>query len=200
MNPYSFTPETILMAYCNGYFPMGKERSKHIEWYRPDPRAVFDLNDFHIPRSLKKLLDKKDYDVRFDQNFDVVMTHCQKRREGTWITDEFIQQYKAIHHLGYAHSLEVYQNNCLIGGLYGLSIGGAFFGESMFHIKSNYSKVALCELVFHMKKNGMTLLDAQFYNEHLKQFNLKLIPDSLYIQKLHDALQQQIEFNPVMKV
>ena len=190
-----FTPKDVLNAYCHGFFPMGEKGSYEISWFRPNPRAIFNLNDFHIPTSLKKILRKAEYTVKINTAFHKVITLCaNNRKDGTWITKDFINLYYEIHKLGFAHSLEIYEDNCLLGGLYGISINGAFFGESMFSLKSNFSKIALCELVFRMKAKKMTLLDTQFSNNHLKQFNISLISDASYYKLLEKALSLKVKF------
>lgn len=137
---------------------------------------------------------KKTYEVRINGCFEAVMRHCMKRSEGTWITEEMIGAYTRVHRMGFAHSLEIYCEGRLTGGLYGISMGGAFCGESMFHLVSNHSKIALCELVHRMKRRKMILLDAQFPNDHLKQFNLEMIPDAVYYRKLQIALTLSTRF------
>lgn len=189
-----FNPEVVLKAYCNAFFPMGETDSNEIKWFRPDPRAIISLETFHVPTSLKKLMRKTKYCVKINSDFKRVITLCKKRPEGSWITNDIIKLYYEIHKLGYAHSLEIYQNSTLQGGLYGISINGAFFGESMFTLKSNFSKIALCELVSRMKTRKMSLLDVQFSNPHLTQFNLSLISDKQYYALLQKALALNVNF------
>lgn len=191
----TFNEELVLNAYCNAYFPMGEGNSDRISWYRPDPRAIIPVDSFHIPHSLLKIINKKNYEVRLDTSFDKVVRLCrQTHSEGIWISDKIIKVYNRIYEMGYAHSLEIYKNNELAGGLYGVSIGGAFFGESMFQTVSNCSKIALCELVYRMRQKKMILLDTQFSTPHLSQFNLKMIPDKEYYEILQKAIRLPVSF------
>lgn len=193
--PIPFNEEVLLNAYCHGYFPMGEEESDDIEWYRPDPRAIFPLDEFHISRSLAKKLKKKEYEVRINSCFQKIITLCRNQhKEGIWITEKMIAMYSSLHSRGFAHSLEIYQKNELAGGLYGVSMGGAFFGESMFHLQTDCSKIALCELVFRMKQKGMILLDTQFSTPHLEHFGVKTIPDSEYYSLLGKAVALPVSF------
>ncbi|EKD28125.1 MAG: hypothetical protein ACD_79C00422G0010 [uncultured bacterium] len=194
MTTIKLTPELIISAYCNGYFPMGLDNTSEIGWFRPDPRAIIDLDDFHISNSLKRFQKKLFYEVKINYDFRTVMKYCMNRKEGTWITTEMLDLYYEIHKLGFAHSLEIYVDGQLGGGLYGISIHGAFFGESMFYLKSNCSKIALMELVSRMKKKGMILLDTQFTNKHMDQFNIKHIKDKDYILLLEKALGLPVSF------
>lgn len=191
-----FNEETALNAYCSGFFPMGSAKSDEVEWYRPDPRAIVPLDDsFHIPKSLMKILKKNDYTVKINTEFEAVIKHCSNiHKDGVWITDKIIEIYIKLHQMGFAHSLEIFKNSELAGGLYGVSINGAFFGESMFHLQSNCSKIALCELVFRLRNKNFILLDTQFSNPHLKQFNIKLIKDSDYMKTLRKALNLKTGF------
>lgn len=190
-----FNEEVLLNSYCHGYFPMGEEKSDDIKWFRPDPRAIFPLDEFHISRSLLKKIKKKEYEIRIDSCFQKIIRLCQtQHKEGIWITEKMIAMYFSLHTKGFAHSLEVYLNNQLAGGLYGVAIGGAFFGESMFHLQTDCSKIALCELVFRMKQKGMILLDTQFSTPHLERFGVKSIPDSEYYALLRKAINLPVSF------
>ncbi|MBN2143808.1 MAG: leucyl/phenylalanyl-tRNA--protein transferase [Candidatus Aureabacteria bacterium] len=189
-----FTEEFLLNAYCHGYFPMGCGDSGEIRWYRPDPRAVIPLDGFHISKSLSRLIRKKTHEVRINTCFEKVMRYCMKLHGDTWITEKMVPIYTRLHQLGYAHSLEIYMNDTLAGGLYGVSIAGAFFGESMFHLQNNASKIALCELVLRMRGKGMALLDTQFINPHIAQFYVETIPDHEYMTLLHQALSLPVSF------
>ena len=192
--PIPFNPEVVLRAYSEGFFPMAENQKDWIRWYRPDPRAIFPLKDFHVPTSLKRFMKRRSYEVEWNRNFEQVMRYCQNREEGSWISEEMIEVYSELNHMGFTHSLEVKHEGKLCGGLYGVRLGGAFFGESMFTLKSNFSKVALVELVKKMKEKKMILLDAQFHNAHLEQFNLKMISDQDYIQLLKKALILKVNF------
>jgi leucyl/phenylalanyl-tRNA--protein transferase len=189
-----FTEEVVVGAYCHGYFPMGNPDDDIIRWYRPDPRAVIPLDRFHIPRSLKRFIRKEPYSVRFNVQFEEVMRLCREAHGDSWITPKMIEVYTRMHHRGYAHSVEIYSKDQLSGGLYGVSIGGLFCGESMFFLKSNYSKIALVELVKRLRDQSMVLLDTQFTNNHIDQFNVTLIPDDVYYQELQRAISLPIRF------
>ena len=194
-NSIPFNEEVLINAYCHGYFPMGEEDTDEIEWYRPDPRAIFPLGEFHVSRSLARKIKKRDYEIRINTCFQDIIRHCRKQHsEGVWITEKMMAMYSSLHAKGFAHSLEVYKNNQLAGGLYGVAIGGAFFGESMFHLQTDCSKIALCELVFRMKQKGMILLDTQFSTPHLERFGVKNVPDSEYYKLLRKAISLPVSF------
>ena len=186
-------PQFLLMAYCNGYFPMADSKTGEIGWYSPDPRAVFDLNEFKTPRSLKQTIRKKNFDIRVDNRFEQVIRACGGRNE-TWISEDIIQTYLELHRLGFAHSVESWKEGKLAGGLYGVAVGGAFFGESMFSIDRDASKVALAFLVKRMSEHGFTLLDTQWVTPHLARFGAKEIPRAEYLDKLKKAIQQKCRF------
>ena len=189
-----FNEYLLLFAYRNASFPMGNPDTQEIRWYRPEQRAIIPLKSFHISKSLRKALNKKKYEVKINQQFETVMRHCMSQHKESWITEEMIAVYTRAHHKGFAHSLEIYQNGELAGGLYGISISGVFCGESMFHLKENASKIALCELVFRMRERGMTLLDTQYSNSHIEQFHVELIQDEEYYRRLQTALQLATSF------
>ncbi len=161
-------PEVLLQGYQLGVFPMAMEDGS-IEWFSPDPRGVLPLDDFHVPHALERVLRKEVFEIRLDSDFAEVIRHCAQRPE-TWINDEIIESYTQLHELGHAHSVEAWADNKLAGGLYGVSLGGAFFGESMFHEKTDASKVALCALVEHLRARRFLLLDTQWLTPHLQQF------------------------------
>jgi leucyl/phenylalanyl-tRNA--protein transferase len=161
-------PEVLLQGYQLGVFPMAMEDGS-IEWFSPDPRGVLPLEDFHVPHALERVLRKDVFAIRLDTDFAQVIRRCAKRPE-TWINDEIIESYTRLHELGHAHSVEAWADNKLAGGLYGVSLGGAFFGESMFHERTDASKVALCALVEHLRGRRFLLLDTQWLTPHLKQF------------------------------
>ena len=140
------TPELILRGYCSGYFPMGDETGE-IRWFSPDPRAVFEYERFHVPRSLRKTIDRGGFEIRINTHFRQVMLACADRPDGTWITPPILENYCRLHARGLAHSVEAWRDAKLVGGLYGVAIGGAFFGESMFHRETDASKVALAWLM-----------------------------------------------------
>ncbi len=188
---HEFTPELIVRAYCMGIFPMGD--ADGIRWYSPDPRCIIDLNEFHASGRLLRTCKKQLFDIRVNTAWADVITECA-RRESTWITDDIFQAYTALHQVGLAHSVEAYQNGALVGGLYGLSLGGAFMGESMFHHVTDASKVCLVYLVERLVEHGFVLLDCQYMTDHLSQFNAKLISQQEYLARLEKALCLERQF------
>ncbi|MCX8493684.1 MAG: leucyl/phenylalanyl-tRNA--protein transferase [Chthoniobacterales bacterium] len=186
-------PDLLLEAYASGIFPMGMPDGE-IRWYSPDPRGILPLEEFHTPHGLKRILRKRSWDVRIDTAFQEVMQACASREE-TWITEVIAESYTLLFESGHAHSVEVWQDDKLVGGLYGVSIGGAFFGESMFHRVTNASKVALWHLVEILKKGGFTLLDSQWTTPHLEQFGAREIPRSDYLEKLAAAITLKTTFS-----
>jgi len=187
-------PDFLLMAYRSGYFPMAESKSGEIQWHSPDPRAIFDLKEFYIPRSLLLRVKKKQFEIEINREFEAVMRRCADREE-TWISEEVVQSYRELHRLGFAHSVECWRDEKLVGGLYGVSIAGAFFGESMFSIERDASKVALVFLVHRLKDLGYELLDTQFLTPHLARFGAKEIPRKEYLERLEKALKKQCVFN-----
>lgn len=190
-NPLS--PEILISAYTQGYFPMPDENTGKVNWYRPDPRATIPLDGFHVSKSLRRLLQKGNYEVLFSKDFQKVMQECANRKE-TWITPEFVKAYSRLHRLGFAHSLEIYQKGELVGGTYGVSIRGCFFAESMFHKKANMSKVALFELTEHLKAKKFHLLECQFLTPHLESLGAIAISDKEYQKKLREGLEIDTSF------
>jgi leucyl/phenylalanyl-tRNA---protein transferase len=182
----------LLEAYCTGIFPMAMENGE-IAWFSPDPRGIIPLDGFHLPHGLKRALRKGNFEVRLDTSFEAVMRACADRPE-TWISDRIIQSYANLHRLGFAHSIETWTDNKLAGGLYGVSVQGAFFGESMFHRVPDASKVALVALVNRLNDRGFRLLDTQFVNNHLKQFGAIEIPRQKYMRLLKEALAVEAHF------
>jgi leucyl/phenylalanyl-tRNA--protein transferase len=189
-----FNEHVLKLAYSEGCFPMGIQGTDEIQWYRPDPRAIIPLELFHISKSLRKTLKKKEHTIKINQQFETVIRYCMSLRKESWITEKMIPAYVRAHQKGFAHSLEVYQDEQLAGGLYGISMSGVFCAESMFHLKTNASKIALCELVFRMRERGMVLLDIQFSNPHTEQFHVALIRDEEYDQRLKTALALPVSF------
>jgi leucyl/phenylalanyl-tRNA--protein transferase len=159
-----------------------------IEWFSPPRRAIIEPAAFHVPRSLRQTYRQKRFELCIDRDFPRVVAACAERPDGTWISREIIRVYTELHRLGFAHSVETWQGAELAGGLYGVSLGGAFFGESMFHRASNASKVALVCLVERMRQRGMVLLDCQFMTEHLRQFGTIEITRRAYLRRLAAAL------------
>jgi leucyl/phenylalanyl-tRNA--protein transferase len=186
-------PQFLCAAYCNGYFPMADPNTGEINWYSPDPRTIFDLNEFHIPRSLKLTLKKKEYEIRINKKFEEVMRACAEREE-TWISETIIQSYIQLHQLGHAHSVETWKDGKLAGGLYGVAIRGAFFGESMFSRLRDASKIALVNLVMRLKERGFTLLDTQYLTSHLEKFGAREIPRNEYLIQLEESLTKSCSF------
>lgn len=187
------TPELLSLAYAEGYFPMPDPETGKVLWFNPDPRAVIPLDGFHVSHSLKKELRKEAFRVTFDTAFVEVMRACADR-EDTWITEEFVEAYSALHRLGRAHSVEVWRGEELHGGVYGVSLGGAFFAESKFHRSRNTSKIALYHLVEHLKAHGFMLLEVQFITPHLKTLGAVEIPATDYEKRLREALRKRARF------
>ena len=187
------TTEDVLWGYQQGIFPMGDDRGR-VTYYSCDPRAIIDPKTFYTPRTLRQLHRQQRFELAVNRDFPAVMAACADRPEGTWIVPEIVRVYTELHELGFAHSVEAYRDGELAGGLYGVSIGGVFFGESMFYGVTNASKVALVHLVERMTERGMTLLDVQFMTEHLRQFGAVEIPHDDYLQRLAAALQLPTRF------
>ena len=186
------TPPILMRAYSVGCFPM-PNRWGVIEWYQPDPRAILPLDGFHTSRSLQKKLKAGVFDVTYDTNFLGVMKGCAQRKP-TWINAEFLRAYGELHAMGRAHSVEVWQGGKLVGGTYGVHLGGAFFAESKFHTVTDASKVALAKLVERLNERGFSLLEVQFLTPHLAQFGVIEIPHAEYMARLKAALKLNCEF------
>lgn len=185
--PTAITPQLVLQAYAAGAFPMGGPGGR-IAWYSPDPRCIFDLERFNVPRSVARVIRAGAFEVRVNTAFGRVIRACADRAEGTWITPAIMRLYTALHENGYAHSVEAWRDGKLAGGLYGVALGGAFFGESMFHTVTNASKVALVALVERLRARGFTLLDTQWSTPHLRMFGALEIPRAEYLRRLERAL------------
>lgn len=186
--PEELQPEYLLEAYCQGYFPMGGYDDGEIRWFSPEKRGIIPLDDrFHIPHGLKRTLKKQPFQIRMDTAFLEVIAACGNRDE-VWIDGDIKKAYIGLHELGFAHSVECWDEEGLQGGLYGVSIGKAFFGESMFTRKTDASKVALVALVSFLRENGFLLLDSQWLNPHLKQFGACEIPRKSYLKRLRESL------------
>lgn len=184
-------PERLLMAYRKGIFPWFNPEDP-ILWWSPSPRTVFFPDRVHVSRSLNKLIRQGVYQVTFDENFPAVITACSEPRayaDGTWISPEIIAAYTELHRQGYAHSVEVWQDGELVGGLYGMALGKVFFGESMFSRADNASKVGFVTLVERLKKNGFVLIDAQVANPHLFNLGAVEIPRAEFQSMLLDFAQ-----------
>lgn len=185
--------DLLLYAYRSGTFPMALDDGE-ISWFSPDPRAIIPIDGrFHIPHGLARVLKRKPFEIRIDSAFEDVMRGCAKRKE-TWINGEIFQSYMNLHRLGHAHSVECWKDGTLAGGLYGVSIGGAFFGESMFHEVTDASKVALHALVMRMRERGFKLLDTQWTTDHLRTFGACSVPRAEYLKMLRAAVAADCSF------
>lgn len=180
-------PDVLLPAYAIGIFPMADDEGE-IRWFSPDPRAVIELDAFKTTRSLRSTLKHGVFDVTINHAFEQVIEACADRPEGTWISQDIRSAYCELHRRGFAHSVETWKGGELVGGLYGVAIGGAFFGESMFHFMSDASKVAMVRLVERMRERGFALLDVQFVTEHLLRFGAVEIPRLQYERRLARAI------------
>lgn len=192
------TPEVLLKAYSCGIFPMAERADDPaLYWIEPRDRGVLPLDGFHVPRRLARAVRRTDYEVRVDESFEDVVAACADPAPGrrqTWINDQIRRLYKGLFDQGNAHSVEVWRERRLVGGLYGVHLGAAFFGESMFRRERDMSKVALVHLVARLRYGGFALLDAQFITEHLKQFGALEISRPEYHRRLETALRQPADF------
>ena len=187
-------PLSVLRAaYRDGWFPMSERGTRLIEWFSPDPRVVLPLTAFHVPARLGRTLRAGRFEIRIDTAFPAVMAGCAER-DDTWISDVIMETYQALHLAGEAHSVECWSGGRLAGGLYGVSLGGAFFGESMFHVETDASKVALAALVDRLRARGFALLDLQWVTPHLAQFGATEIRRGQYLQLLRQALARNCAF------
>ena len=188
------TPDLLLRAYSIGLFPMAEERdSKQLFWVEPEARGVFPLDGLKVSRSLAKSVRSDRFEVRADGDFGAVMRACAER-DRTWINAEILRLYGELHRQGRAHSVETYENGELVGGLYGVSLGAAFFGESMFHRVTDASKTALVHLAARLKLGGYGLLDAQFVTPHLASLGAIEVSRAQYRARLQDALSRNADF------
>ena len=194
---YIYAPETIIKAYSLGVFPMAESRDDGaLHFYEPQQRGILPINPPHIPRRLLRLVRQTRWQVTINTDFRAVIEGCAEQtesREDSWINAEIIRLYLALHKMGFAHSFEVWEDKALIGGLYGIKLGGAFFGESMFSRRSNASKIALAHLMARLYYGNFTLLDAQFTNDHLLQFGLIEVPKQEFQKQLQTALAHPAE-------
>jgi len=192
------TPEILLNAYSVGIFPMAEDASsKELHWYSPEERGIIPLEGFYVPGKLRRFYNKKPFEICVDRNFRKTMELCaepQKDRKSTWINDDIINLYCRLHEMGFAHSVECYENNNLIGGLYGVALRGVFCGESMFSRRTNASKVALIKLVELLNEKGFILLDTQYITDHLKQFGAVEISREQYQLRLSEALKIDVKW------
>jgi leucyl/phenylalanyl-tRNA--protein transferase len=186
------TTEILEACYRAGAFPMADSFGR-IEFYRSDPRSVLEFEDLHVPRSLGRVIRKGTYEVRVDEDFGGVIRACADREE-TWINAEIVDAYIRLHHAGKAHSVEAYREGELVGGLYGVALGAAFMGESMFTRVRDASKVCLIYLVDRLQKRGYVLLDCQIQNPHLARLGAREIPEDEYLRRLEHALNLDRSF------
>lgn len=190
--------DLLLAAYASGWFPMADDEGQ-LSWYSPDPRGIIPLESFHVPARLRRVIRRGPFRIQVDTVFEQVIRACAEAERGpgesgTWISEEIVESYVALHELGYAHSVEAWQADALVGGLYGVALRGAFFGESMFHRVTDASKVALAALVDHLRARGFLLLDTQWVTPHLEQFGAIEIPRSDYLHLLERSLKRQATF------
>lgn len=199
--PPRITPDMLIWAYQHGMFPMARSRDEPVDWFTANPRAVMPLDSFHVPHSLRKRIRSGAFVVTRDQAFEQVIRACAEPRAyeaNTWINQQIIESFAALHRRGTAHSVEAWTQagdgggREMAGGLYGVALGGAFFGESMFSRRTDASKVCLVHLVEHLKSRGFKLLDVQFRNPHLEQFGIEEIDHEQYMQRLGEAMAMPV--------
>jgi leucyl/phenylalanyl-tRNA--protein transferase len=187
--------DTLVSAYASGWFPMAVEPGD-IQWFSPEPRGIIPLDSFHVPSRLARVVRQGRFEVAVDREFEAVIRACAARpdEDGSWIDGEIIESYLALHRQGIAHSVEAWRGGTLAGGLYGVALGGAFFGESMFHHETDASKVALAALVDRLRARGYRLLDVQWVTPHLEQFGAREIPRRRYLRLLDAAIRVKATF------
>lgn len=197
---YRIPPDLLLKAYASGVFPMAESAADpEVFWVRPESRGVIPLDAFHIPKSLAKTIKRGSFSIRIDYDFEGVIEACAEvrdERRNTWINAPIREAYTALHHRGHCHSVEAWREGRLVGGLYGVRLGRAFFGESMFSRERDASKVCLVHLVARLRDRNFALLDTQFTTEHLKRFGAIDIPRAKYEKVLAAALEGEAVFNP----
>jgi leucyl/phenylalanyl-tRNA--protein transferase len=186
-------PENMIRLYASGAFPMADEKTGIINWYMPDVRTIIPLDSFNIPRSAKKTIEEENFEIKYDTDFEGVLAGCADR-ESTWISNELIDAYRRLKKRGFIHTVETWKDGKLVGGLYGVTFRGAFFGESMFSKVSQASKAALISLLKHLTEKEFVLLDVQFMTEHLKMFGAIEISFEAYTKLLHKAYAKMCEF------
>ena len=194
----ALTPDLLLRAYAAGIFPMAEDADDpEVFWVDPDERGVLPLDAFHLSRRLRRTVRQDLFEIRCDAAFEAIVRACAEprpERPRTWINEEIVRLYAALFRLGFAHSVESWHGGELVGGLYGVALGGAFFGESMFARVSDASKVALAHLVARLRLGRFRLLDTQFVTHHLRQFGAQEIPRALYRRRLAQALEANAHF------
>ena len=181
------TPDLVLAGYRAGVFPMAQDDGE-IYWFSPEPRCIFEFDHFHVPRSTRQLIQRGVFEIRVNTAFDQVIAACADRAEGTWISPEIMRVFGELHRQGHAHSVEAWKDDALAGGLYGVAIGGAFFGESMYFDVTGASKVALVALMERLRQRGFVLVDTQWTTSHLARFGTTEIPRRDYLRRLRAAL------------
>jgi len=186
-------PENMIRLYASGAFPMADAETGNINWHLPDIRTIIPLDNFNVPRSAKKLIEEKKFEIRFDTDFESVVASCADR-ESTWISDDLKSAYRRLKKRGHIHTVETWKDGRLVGGLYGVTFRGAFFGESMFSKVSQASKAALADLLKHLKEKDFILLDVQYMTEHLKMFGAVEISFEEYTKLLQKAYAKACEF------
>ncbi len=190
---FDLAPDRLLAAYTIGIFPMADETGE-VHWLAPDPRCILELERFKISRSLRAVIRRGIFETTVNRAFKQTIEACADRPDGTWISPDIRRAFLRLYRIGFAHSVEAWRDGQLCGGLYGVAIGGVFFGESMFHNETNASKVALAALVDRLKDRGFVLLDVQFMTEHLRQFGAVEIPRREYERRLRAALRRSCWF------
>lgn len=192
-------PQILLSAYMQGIFPMAHpEEDDEIYWYAPDPRGILPIEEFHCPSRLAQTVRQEPFEIRYNTAFRRVMEECaapRKIQKSTWISEGLVEAYTDLHELGFAHSVEAWLDDRLVGGLYGVGVGGLFAGESMFFRETDASKICLVHLVERLDERGFTLLDIQFVNDHLEQFGAIEISRDEYERRLACALERDVEFD-----
>lgn len=191
----TLAPDLVLDAYRHGVFPF-YDASQPVLWWCPDPRAVLPLDAFHVPRRLARRMRHGDFEIRVDTAFGAVIRACNERRpDGTWIHEDMVAAYEALHRRGHAHALEVWREGRLVGGIYGVAVGACFAAESMFHRETDMSKVALVRLVEHLRTRGFELLDVQFLTPHLERFGCLEIPRAQYLDRVRGLRDRSVRFS-----
>lgn len=187
-------PERLLLAYSQGIFPWYDEKLPII-WHSPDPRMVLMAEDLHVPHSLRRVMRRRPYELALDTAFAKVIRACAQvprpGQDGTWITDDMIEAYEELHRQGFAHSVEAWEDGELVGGLYGVSLGHCFFGESMFTLRSDASKIAFVSLVEQLERWGIDLIDCQVHTEHLERFGAVEWPRARFLDRLAERLEHE---------
>lgn len=194
MDNCDLSPHMLIKAYSLGLFPMADIETGKLNWYKPDPRAIISLEKFHVSRSLRRLIKRSKYRISYSTQFSNVMRECSKRKN-TWISTNLINSYTVMFRMGAGQSIEVWEDQVLVGGVYGINLGGAFFAESMFHNKSNTSKLALFYLIEKLKENNFVLLECQYMTDHLRSLGAEEISDIKYQKILKKAIALDVFFH-----